>query len=173
MFVALIQHVPKVFLWFPQLNPPFSGWFRCCQQQTSKVITYTLLVGSFPFAGRDGDTAMLQRIGAGKYRGQWDGCSWTVSMGNHLWDVVKSPFSMVFHGILGGFEWNTIHGFEELFLTGPYNFHGYVNGWKPTVELRQWFKYEWHRKWRWRPCLGHLSGWYGTVSYSFWNPMCI
>ena len=48
--------------------------------------------------------------------------------GNHLWDVVKSPFSMVFHGILGGFEWNTIHGFEELFLTGPYNFHGYVNG---------------------------------------------
>ena len=49
-------------------------------------------------------------------------------MGNHLWDVVKSPFSMVFHGILGGFEWNTIHGFEELFLTGPYNFHGYVNG---------------------------------------------
>ena len=31
-----------------------------------KVITYTLLVGSFPFAGRDGDTAMLQRISGGK-----------------------------------------------------------------------------------------------------------
>lgn len=31
----------------------------------SQVITYTLLVGSFPFAGRDGDTAMLQRISAG------------------------------------------------------------------------------------------------------------
>ena len=81
---------------------------------------------------------MLQRIGAGKYRGQWDGFSWTVSMGNHLWDVVKSPFSMVFHGILGGFEWNTIHGFEELFLTGPYNFHGYVNDTENGGDVPAW-----------------------------------
>ena len=35
----------------------------------TEVISYTLLVGSFPFAGRDGDTAMLQRISAGKQRG--------------------------------------------------------------------------------------------------------
>lgn len=34
--------------------------------EVPKVITYTLLVGSFPFAGRDGDTAMLQRISGGK-----------------------------------------------------------------------------------------------------------
>ena len=31
-----------------------------------EVITYTLLVGSFPFAGRDGDSAMLARIAAGR-----------------------------------------------------------------------------------------------------------
>lgn len=39
-----------------------------------KVITYTLLVGSFPFAGRDGDTAMLQRISGGKCGDL--GCRW-------------------------------------------------------------------------------------------------
>ncbi|CAL1164970.1 unnamed protein product [Cladocopium goreaui] len=38
-----------------------------CDLWSLGVITYTLLVGSFPLAGRDGDTAMLQRIGAGKF----------------------------------------------------------------------------------------------------------
>ena len=44
------------------------------------MITYTLLVGSFPFAGRDGDNAMLSRIAAGSFakeRPAWQAASST------------------------------------------------------------------------------------------------
>ena len=40
-----------------------------------EVIAYTLLVGSFPFSGRDGDNAMLQRIAAGRWV---PGCPWLI-----------------------------------------------------------------------------------------------